>query len=289
VDYEGFLSAVEWMVEGSLTAGHPSLLDGFADLGIPGFRELRSAIKPVDSVLTKYRIWLAIRWLIRQLDSTVFTLDYVRSHKRLHSGAQGKKRAEFDRLKRTKELFDEFRELWDLPPYGDDKSKSDDQTDPRSGTSLDNWNLPDDMLWAPEPIRRVARVIGEIRQDLDFETAEYVETGLDRKYDESEAETLGHFEPKKSQTRDPAFVSGALALEAVLRDEIPAAKDRRRLIQQILNAVYPEGYRSPRNPLGSYPPTGPWSLRRVEDVARLQPKQKLMTEEEARQRIPDTG
>ena len=289
VDYEGFLSVVEWMVEGSLTARDPKLLDGFTDLGILGFRDLRSAIKQIGSGLTKYRVWLAIRWLIRQLDSTVFTLDYVRSQKRLHSGAQDRKRAEFDRLKRTKELLDEFRALWELQPYGDDKSKSDNQADPRSGTSLDNWDLPDDMLWAPEPIRRVARMIGEIRQELDFETAKYVEWGLDRKYAEFEAETLGHFEPKKSQTRDPVFIAGVLALESVLRDKVPAAKERRRLIQQILNAVYPDGYRSARNPLGSQPPTGLWSLRRVEDAARLQPKRKAMTEEEAQRRVPDTG
>ena len=287
-DYEGFLSAVEWIVEGSLAAKDPKLLDGFSDLGVGGFRDLRSTVRRIDSPLTKYRVWLAICWLIRQLDSTVFTLDYVRSLKRLRSGTQGKKRAEFDRLMRTKELFAEFRALWDLPPHGDDSRKSDDQIDPRSGTSLDNWDLPDDMLWVPESIRRVARVISEIQNDLDFETAKYVEAGLDRMYDEFEAETLGHFEPKKSQTRDPAFVSGVLALESVLRDEIPVAKERRRLIQRILNAAYPDGYRSPRNPLGFHPPTGLWSLRRVEDAARLQPKRKLVTEEEAQRRIADT-
>ena len=288
VDYEGFLSAVEWMVEGSLTPRHSKLLDGFSDPGIRGFRDLRSTVRRIDSPLTKYRVWLAICWLIRQLDSTVFTLDYVRSLKRLRSGTQGKKRAEFDRLMRTKELFAEFCALWDLPPHGDDSRKSDDQKDPRSGTSFDNWDLPDDMLWAPESVRRVARVISEVQNDLDFKTAEYVETGLERKYDEFEAETLGHFEPKMSQTRDPVFIAGVRALESVLRDEIPAAKERRYLIQRILNAVYPDGYRSPRNPLGFHPPAAVWSLRRVEDAARLQPKPKLVTEDEARRRIADT-
>ena len=183
--FDDFLSAVGWMVESSLTSHHPKLIDGFADLEIRGFRDLRSAIKQIESPLTRYRVWLAICWLTRKLDSTVFSLDYVRSLKRLHSGAGGKKRAEFDRLKRTQELFDEFRKLWDLPPDGDERRKSDDRADPRSGTQLDNSDLPDDMLWVPESIRRVARAIGEIRREyLDFETAVYVETGLARMYDE---------------------------------------------------------------------------------------------------------
>jgi tRNA U34 5-methylaminomethyl-2-thiouridine-forming methyltransferase MnmC len=145
------------------------------------------------------------------------------------------------------------------------------------------------MLWAPESIRRVARVIGEIRKDLNFETSEYVETGLDRKYDEFEAESLGHFEPRMSQTRDPVFTAGVRALEPVLRDEISSAQERRRFIQQILNAVYPDGYRSPRNPLGSRKPKAPWSLRRVADVARLQRKQEPITEDEAQLRNTDTA
>ncbi len=205
----------------------------------------------------------------------------VRRHKRLRSGAGDRKRAELDRLGRTKELFDEFRELWDLPPNGDDNKKP---NDPRSGTQLDNWDLPDDMLWVPESIRRVARAIGEVRpEDLDFETAEYVETGLARKYDEFKEETLGHFEPDKSQTRDPVFVAGVLALESVLRKEVPAPKERRCRIQQIMNAVYPDGYRSPQNPLGFRPPMGAWKLRRVEDAARLQPNPRVVTEQQPRQ------
>ena len=97
-----FVNALLWAIEGAVDGAHSDLLDGFPDVGIRGFRTFRQELKDRDlSSLARYQVCLAGRYAIRHLDSAVFTLEAIRSQKRLHSGTAPRKRAGFDRLRRT--------------------------------------------------------------------------------------------------------------------------------------------------------------------------------------------
>lgn len=267
---EAFLQALAREIENDLALTHPDLMAGFPDLGIKGFRELPATVYEQSlSSLTHYRLWLAIKYLTQNIDSDVFTQEYIRSRKQLHSGAKQPKKADFDRLARTQWLFDEFKRLWNLPA----NPKKPDASEPRSGTTLDNWGLPDDMIWVPDTICDVARAIQAVPpEDLDPVLAEEVTAfGFQQLKAEHDASTLGRFNPLASKSRDPVFLAVTLALDAVLRPDLPTLASRADLIRRVLNAVYPQGYRSSRHPLGSRRPTAAWPRRRIEDAAKPTP------------------
>jgi len=272
-----FVDALLWGVEGS----RPDLLEGFPDLGIFGFRELRRELWDRGfSPLTEYRVCLASQYAIRHLDSTVFTLDLVRSLKRQHSGSEARKKAGFDRLVRTGQLIDGFKKLWDLDAPAPEELQA---AEPRSGTELDTHGLPDDMLWVPPSIRRLALAVLAIPEgDLNPELARTKkDDGFSRLREEHRGETAGHFEPDDPQTRDPAAMALIRALDVVLVREIPGPRKRAEFVALFLDALYPKGYRSRANPLGPQGPSGHWDPRDVSRVAGKPPRAPRMSEGEA--------
>ncbi len=297
-----FLRSLADLIGGYLRNYHSELLDGFPSLHIAGFRKLRRTIGELKlRPLTEYRVWLAVRWAIQNLNSSIFREHEIASLKRMKSGAGKRKRSERHRLDRTRVLFDKLLSLWGLPTLAD---APDTPAPPqpgteleaaapewRSGTMLDNWDLPDDMLWCPQRLREALRAVRAVpRCDLDPELWEEVrKETFDRLREQHEDATLGHFDPEVSETIDPVAVELVRAFESVLVEDIPDSTARRTLIAAILNAVYPAGYLSHRSPLGFQPPSRAWTLRNVADYARLKPKAQRVTEDAASARLRGGG
>jgi hypothetical protein len=283
-----FLRALARDVERHVSLSYPELLKGFPNQRIEGFCALRNKLDRLAlSHIVAYRVWLGIQWAIKKLDSSVFVQHLVSGRKSFLARKVGKKKWKKDRLERTRGLFQTFREVWDIP--ADQHTTTPSPTDEsRSGTQLDVWELPDHFLWYPESIRNVARAILAVPPlHLDDQAAEAVrDQALKLLKEEFSGATLDRYDPADARSIDPVAAAIVRALKLALEPEIASARKRRELIRDILDGVFPRGYRSPQNPLGSHLPDGRWSQRMISDYARIKrnPARKSKRESRARRK-----
>ena len=182
---------------------HPRLLERF--------RELAAQLQQSDlDVLTRYRMWLAIRFLVGAQGHSEAVAAFRISARRLMSKSRRERIASaVERLRRT--LVAPPRNSPEIPipaiAYG----------------------------WPPE-LRRLAQILTDLER-LPKILLEYVE--------EAEVRLIcEEVPPGQSTVRDPALHVAVRGLDRVLELDHKrlSARARRELIRQILDAVYPVDY-----------------------------------------------
>ncbi len=267
-DRSGFLNYLWWSIESHLGVTHPHLISGFPDQGIDGFVALKDRIRCLSlSDLGTYRLLLAIEWIVSRLDSAIYSSKLAAGAKKWVARLAGpSQKIKSDRLDQTSKLIERFREVWELP--GSSDLQPHDQSPTR--TQLDVRGLPDDFLWYPPSIRRVALAILAVPPEaLDTERAKRLrDHTLHRLADEFKQQTHGQYEPKHSKAIDPVVLPFVWCLEKILSPGIDKARKRRRTIRAVLDAVYPHDYLSERSPLGFRQPSARWTEKTVNEYAR---------------------
>ena len=253
-DENRFLSALADSIERHLNEHHETVLRGTPDLEIPGFCSVRKEIEAqhFPHVIT-FRIWIAARWAVNQLDSSIHHIRMIDGWKNLTSRQTDQTNWKSDRLERTNQIVHQFHELWGLP---------------RGETSLPDW-----FCVMPRSIIDLAHTMQKMPV---FDTTDAQAFRSDHVFSRLEAEwaapTRGRFAPDNPQTADPVAVTTVRALEFVLLEIVPNTARRRALIREILDATYPRDYLSSKSGYTPTPPSGRWPIRLLGDYARFLPR-----------------
>jgi hypothetical protein len=199
---------------------HPRLLGGFDDL--------EKAIQAARlGVVTQYRVWIAVRFLVKAQGHSEMVAAFRQSAQRLMDSR---------RRKQIVRAVERLRRAMEDPP-------SDAPYVPIPAIAFG---------WPPE-LRQLANYFVQL-DDL--------EKILDQHVESAEVCLICQEQPgDRCAGRDPVAHVAIRALDRVLELDRtrPTARERRRLIKRILDGVLPSGYRSDEHPFGPQNPQKKWS------------------------------